>query len=97
MAAERAFSEAVNAADGLLEQTAGVYDALNTRALALCGLISVDDSRSPSGASAGFRAAREITRANGVVGRVLRLFDALAAGDKTGVLDPLRRAAAGDA
>jgi tetratricopeptide (TPR) repeat protein len=46
-------------------------------------------------ASMAFSAARAITRADGIVGRVLRLFDALADGDESKVLRPVRSAAEG--
>jgi len=43
-----------------------------------------------------FHAARKITKAKGVVTRVLNQFDALAHADTDGVLAPLRKAAEGN-
>jgi hypothetical protein len=86
----------VRSAEALL-QTSTTYGALDTKALALCGLALVDDSARLTEAATTFRAAREIMRADGIVGRVLRLFDALAMSDRTGVLDAIRPQAAGTA
>lgn len=95
--AARAFADAVRLADALLEQTEDAYEALDTKALALCGLrvLNVDQLADETPATV-FRAARAITRDEGTVNRVLRLFDALAQADAPGVLGPIRAAAAGD-
>ena len=94
-AAREAFGEAVNAADALLARTPGAYDELDNRALALCGLAIVDDPARASEASEAFHATRRITRADGIVARVLSLFDTLADGEETGTLAPVRAVAAG--
>jgi tetratricopeptide (TPR) repeat protein len=95
--AKRAFEDAVRDADVLLRQADDDYDALDTKALALCGLAVVDDPGLAGAASAAFRTARAITCAAGIVRRTLRLFDHLATGDADHVLDPVRPAAAGHA
>jgi tetratricopeptide (TPR) repeat protein len=96
-AAADAFHDALHAADRLLARTADAYDELDSRALALCGLALLNAPARVSEASDAFRAARAITSANGIVARVLRLFDALAISDETGILGPIRPAAAGEA
>jgi hypothetical protein len=94
-AAREAFAAAVAQADNLLAHTAHNFSALDAKALALCGLALGDDkSRLPEAVDA-YRAARDITKAPGIVTRVLRLLDALAVVDTDGVLVEARRAAAG--
>jgi hypothetical protein len=94
--AKRVFSEAFESAGRRLQATDDDYGALDTKALALCGLALVDDPRQADQAKASFAAARAITRAEGIVRRVLGLFDALAICDDAGVLQPVRPAAGGD-
>ena len=55
-----------------------------------------DDPQWLTEASETFRAARALTAADGVVTRVLRLFDAIAAADETEILTPIRPVAAGE-
>ena len=93
--AREAFRDALNAADGLLARTGDAYDELESRALALCGLALLEDSAEIDEASKAF-CARAITCADGIIARVLRLFDALAMSDETNILAPVRPAAAGD-
>jgi tetratricopeptide (TPR) repeat protein len=95
-AASTAFRDALAAADGLLAQTEDSYDELDNRALALCGLALPHNSDHVREAIAAFRAARGITRAEGIVARVLRLFDSLARSDEIGILATARAAAAGE-
>jgi hypothetical protein len=73
------------------------YQALDTKALALCGLALIAHADQLAAARAAFQAARAKTRERGIVGRVLRMFDTLAAADQDGVLSPIRSAAAGEA
>jgi tetratricopeptide (TPR) repeat protein len=94
-AARQAFTEAVRRADTLIEQTHEDYHALDTKALALCGVVLIDDIDRITEASAMFRAARAINQDKGTVRRVLRLFDALAVADRSGILGPVHHAAAG--
>jgi hypothetical protein len=75
-------------ADTLLEHTKDDYHALDTKALALCGVALIDDIDRIAEASTMFRAARAITQDKGTVRRVLRLFDALALADRSGILGP---------
>jgi tetratricopeptide (TPR) repeat protein len=97
-AAQEAFTAAVSQADQLLAHTPQYYDALDAKGLALSGLALVEDDREGRVAAAieAFRAARAITQAKGIVGRVVRLFDALAVADRAGVLAGVRVAAAGE-
>ena len=92
-----AFREALRVADATIEETAPDHGALDAKALALCGMAVAehDPGRLPE-ASTAFRAARAITCADGIVGRVWRFFDALAAADANGTLTPVVRAAAGE-
>jgi tetratricopeptide (TPR) repeat protein len=91
-----AFTKAVAQADTLLEQTSDNYRALDSKALALCGLALLDDGAWVSETIAVVQAARAISRDAGVVRRVLRLFDTLAAMDRTGILVPVRAIAASE-
>ena len=112
-AAWEAFAAAVAAADGILAQTPGFFDALDAKGLACCGLALCDGTGAgcvPSAdwddrrhqtrpyaldaAVAAYRVARAINRDAGIVGRVLRLLDALAAGHPQGaaILAPSRAA-----
>ena len=79
----------------LLSAYAQNYAALDSKGLALCGLALTEDPKRIAEAVAAYRAARAITKATGIVQRVLRLFDALAQADNHGVLAPVRAAAAG--
>jgi len=94
-AAQEAFAAAVAQADALLAHTPEYYAALDSKGLALCGLALCDAGNLVSEASAAFRAARATNRDVGIVSRVLRLFDALAAMDTAGVLAGVRAAANG--
>ena len=92
-AAQEAFAAAVAQADALLAHTPQYYAALDSKGLALCGLALCEARNLVSEASAAFHAARAINRDAGIVSRVLRLFEALAAVDTAGVLAGVRAAA----
>ena len=66
---------------------------MNVQALAHCGLTLTDDSGHIDNAIMSFRAARAITTAPGILGRTLRLLDAIAAADSAGTLNAVRVAA----
>ncbi len=85
-AARAAFTEAVAAADALLEHTPELYEALDAKGIALCGLALCGEPGAASAAADAFRQAREITAAPGIVARVRRLFEAMAIVDEAGVL-----------
>jgi tetratricopeptide (TPR) repeat protein len=91
-----AFSQSLEEANVLLEKSDQNFSALDTRALALCGLTLCEDKQHMAAATDAFIAARKITKAKGVVTSVLNQFDALAQADTDGVLATLRKAAAGD-
>jgi hypothetical protein len=93
MAAEE-FQASLTQAGQQLEQASGSYDALDTKALALCGLALTTEPGKAAEARTVFRAARAITSADGIVRRTLTLFDALAAADQDGILAGTRQAAA---
>ena len=95
MAAAQEFRDAITQADELLEQTSGAYDALDTKALALCGLALTTDPGKAAEAATVFRAARAITSADGIVRGTLALFDALAVADRGGILAGTRQAVEG--
>ena len=63
----------------------------------MSGLALVEEDREGRVAAAieAHQAARAIIRAKGVIGRVVRLFDALAVADRAGVLARIRAAATG--
>ncbi len=93
----KAFSEAVAKADAILALTPQFYDALDAKGTALCGLaLCTEDTAYIEQAKEAFRAARTITKAKGIVGRVVRLFDALAVADTTDMLRDVRAVAAGE-
>jgi tetratricopeptide (TPR) repeat protein len=94
--ASQAFGEALKCAEMLLELTNDSWVALDTKALALCGLALVDNNGGVNEATAAFTAARAITSASGIVRRVQRLFDALARCDEAGILQPVRLALTND-
>ena len=91
-AAAREFQEAITRAGQQLEQASGDYHALDTKALALCGLALTTEPGKAAEACTVFRAARAITSADGIVRRTLALFDALAAADRGGILAGTRQA-----
>ncbi|MBI1281917.1 MAG: TIR domain-containing protein [Anaerolineaceae bacterium] len=96
-AAQSAFREAIAKADAILEKTAQYYTALDAKGIALCGLaLCTGDTTYIEQAKEAFQAAREITKAKGIIGRVVRLFDGLAVADKDGMLIDVRAMAAGD-
>ncbi len=85
--AKTAFGNAVREADALLSRTPKNYEALDAKALSFCGLALCEQNPAHvSDAAAAFAAARNITRAVGIVARVRRLFDELAKSDKDGML-----------
>ena len=94
-AAAGEFQEAITQAEQQLEQASGDYRALDTKALALCGLALTTDPGNAAEAATVFRAARAITTADGIIRRTLALFDALAAADPGGILAPIRPAVEG--
>jgi tetratricopeptide (TPR) repeat protein len=95
-AAAQEFRTAITQADEQLQQTSGDYGALDTKALALCGLALTTDPAKAAEAATVFRAARAITSADGIVNRALALFNALAAADRGGILTGIRPALKGD-
>jgi tetratricopeptide (TPR) repeat protein len=96
VAAGEAFQRGLAEADGLLALSGQNLSALDTKGLALSGLALCEDQRHLTAAAEAFGAAREITRAKGVVASLLNQFDALARADEKGVLKSVRAAAAGE-
>ena len=92
----KSFTAAVEHGDAQLQHTAENYLALDCKALASCGLALNGQPDQLADAIAAFRAARAITTAPGIVARTLRLLDAIAASDTTGLLTAARAAAHGD-
>jgi tetratricopeptide (TPR) repeat protein len=96
MAAGRAFDKALREAETLLAGAARDYQSAYTKALALAGLAIARDPALGGAAAEGYRDARAISAAPGVVVDALLLLDALAASDPDEVLKPVRAAAAGE-
>jgi len=109
-AAQEVFTGALAQADALLALTAQNFAALDSKGLALAGLAlcenlvgaglvpapGADTRPAPTQAAiAAYRAARAINKEAGVVGRVVRLLDALALAHPQGaeVLSAVRAAA----
>jgi len=95
--ARRAFTDGIDRSDALLAMTPHFFAALDSKAVALCGLALGGQTENLPAARNAFRAAREITSAPGIVQGILQLFDALALADKDGILTDLRPIAAGTA
>ena len=93
--AQAAFSEALAVAEASLKRTAQNLAALDTKALALCGLALCGDPNRAVAAAAAYRAARETSSAKGVIAAALKRFDALAAADTGGILAGVRDSAGG--
>ena len=91
-----AFETAVEASDILLGHSDTNYGALDAKGLALCGLALCEGkSNYIKEAIHAYTKARSITRAPGIVGRILGLFDELARADTQGLLAGVREAAGG--
>ena len=90
-----AFSRGLRESHGLLEKCIQNFSALETKALALCGLAICEDERHLAAATEALRAARKITgdTAKGVVTSLLNKFDALTLADSDDILAPARKAA----
>jgi tetratricopeptide (TPR) repeat protein len=94
-AAQEAFVTALRQAGELLTRSPQYYIALDTKGLALCGLALCESPEHIPAAKEAYKAARTINCDVGTVGRVLRLFDALAQADTDGMLTEVRPVAAG--
>jgi hypothetical protein len=95
-AAREVSTRAVEAADRMLESNAQSYTSLDAKGLALCTLALCGEGNRILTATEAFQAARRITKAAGMVQGVLRLFDALAMADSEGLLNEVRKVAAGE-
>ncbi|MBK9924980.1 MAG: tetratricopeptide repeat protein [Anaerolineales bacterium] len=85
------FRKAIAQADVILSKTPEYYDAIDAKALALCGLGLIEDKNNFFVAKDAFRRARDITgNAVGITKRTLRIFNELAKIDIDGVLVELR-------
>jgi tetratricopeptide (TPR) repeat protein len=89
------FHAAIAHADGQLKQTSGDFQALDVKALALCGLVLTTGPSHAAEARTVFRAARAITSADGIVNQTLAIFNTLAATDRDGTLGGIRPAVTG--
>jgi tetratricopeptide (TPR) repeat protein len=96
LAAKQILAASVTEASRILEANPDNYQALDGKALALCGLVLCGEFRQVVEAIETYRDARKINRDAGVVKRVLQLFDALAVLDKDGALAAVRAVAAGE-
>jgi tetratricopeptide (TPR) repeat protein len=95
-AAAQMLAAAMTDASRILEENSYNYEALDSKALALCGLALCGETGRAADAMDSYRAARKINGDAGVVKRVLQLFDALAVLDTGGVLARVRATAAGE-
>jgi len=84
------FADSIRRSDELLAQTPELYEMLQAKGLALCGLALCDGPQHVPAAIEAYRAARTITSAAGIVQDALMLFDALAADDTANLLAPVR-------
>ncbi len=84
--ARQALTTALHHADGLLAQTPQLYNVLDAKGLALCGLVLCEGQQHLASAQEAFQAARAINSNPGTVARVLRLFEALIPADGDGSL-----------
>jgi tetratricopeptide (TPR) repeat protein len=94
--AHKAFMEAAEWADVMLERDGQSPGQLETKAMALCGITICGGGDHVAAARKGYKAARRMNKDVGSVRRELRLFDALAEADEAGVLAGVRAAAAGE-
>ncbi|MFZ1851775.1 MAG: tetratricopeptide repeat protein [Nitrosomonas sp.] len=94
-AAKQSFQEALTHADKQLEATPQLYIALDNKGLALAGLVLCGEPMLLVEAIEAYRTARTINKDAGYVNSALRLFDALAIMDNNGLLNDVRKAAAG--
>ncbi|MFM8174396.1 MAG: tetratricopeptide repeat protein, partial [Pirellulaceae bacterium] len=95
-AATEAFQESVKRCDRMLQLTTRNYAAMDSKAVAKCGLI-LCGADVPLGDVRGLlRAARAINRDAGIVARLLRLLSALAKSDRDNRLSAILQAAAGE-
>jgi tetratricopeptide (TPR) repeat protein len=93
--AGREFHAAIIQADRLIEQASAAYQALDIKALALCGLALTNDPNAASDASMVFLKARRIISADGIVKQNLALFNVLAVADRSGIIAGPRAALEG--
>jgi tetratricopeptide (TPR) repeat protein len=91
--ARGAFIKAVSQADALLVHTSDNYRVLDTKALALCGLVLLGEAHQLQEAISAARAARAANQDTGVIRRAIRLLDVLAVLDHTDMLVSVRTAA----
>lgn len=94
LAAQEAFTSAIADVDTVLDQNQN-YWILESKGLALCGLALCGESNHLPAAIEAYKAARALTKDAGIVGRALRLFDALGKADTTGLLTGIRTVAGG--
>lgn len=81
---------AISSADGLLSGTPELFDGLDAKGLAWCGLALIEGPQNLSKARACFVSARLINKDTGNVMRRLRLFDELAEVDTGSILTEIR-------
>jgi len=93
--ARRAFTTSVEKADELLHRLPSDYQALNTKGLALSGLVAAEDDRLQLEAAESLQIARQTVDAAGITARTLRLFDLIDAADPATDLRTIRSAISG--
>ena len=93
-AATEAFVTAAAKSDAVL-QFAANFNALDSKGVALSGLVLCGDASRLTPAIEAHRSARAINRDAGVVGRVVWLYDQMAPADAAGQLETARAAVGG--
>jgi tetratricopeptide (TPR) repeat protein len=89
------FQVAITEAEDLLEDGDMSYLALDAMGLALTGSAVCGQHGRVTEAADAFRAARQLTKHDGVVSRLSRLLDDLAESDRDGVVEQVRTIAEG--
>jgi hypothetical protein len=91
--ARTAFERTLTEADGLLAKTDRFFQALDSKGLAYAGLALLGSRENVHLATKAHEKARNINRDEGIVSRVLRLYDVLSLADNGGILGVVRSAA----
>jgi len=94
--ARHGFAAALKDAGDLLARSPQLVAALETKALALCGLALCENPALATEAEEAYRTARTLSSDAGLVRRALRIFDTLAQADTSNILMGVRAFASGE-
>jgi hypothetical protein len=95
-AARDALRRTLSEAEAQLDGAAKAYATAYVKALALAGLALCQDAAYVTAAAKTYREARAISAAPGIIMDELRNLHTLAVADSSGILKPVRAAAAGE-